>query len=56
MAGIKKMRGVAARLNPEEWTKPVELWRGMADMKLDTEEFMKVRCQIRVMWRAWKSS
>jgi len=39
--GIKKMRGVAARLNPEEWTKPVELWRGMADMKLDTEEFMK---------------
>jgi hypothetical protein len=38
--GVRKMRKVAAKLDPAEWNKPVELWRGMADMRLDTDAFM----------------
>lgn len=37
--GVRKMRAVAAQLHPEEFTKRVELWRGMSDMKLDMAAF-----------------
>lgn len=40
-AGIKKLRRVGARLQPEEWTKNVVLWRGMSDMTFNTEAFME---------------
>jgi hypothetical protein len=39
--GVRKMRKVSAKLQPSEWNKQVELWRGMADMKMDTEAFMQ---------------
>merc|ERR1711920_206203 len=37
--GIKKLRGVAARLEPKEFNKMLPLWRGMKNMKLDLEQF-----------------
>jgi Ca2+-binding EF-hand superfamily protein len=33
--GIKKLRAVEAKCNPEGFNKSQELWRGMKDMKLD---------------------
>ena len=39
--GLKKLRAVGAQLDPEEFTHEVELWRGMADLTLDQDEFMR---------------
>merc|ERR1711920_798993 len=37
--GIKKLRAVGARLNPQEFQKMMFLWHGMKNMSLDLEKF-----------------
>ena len=39
--GLKKLRAVAAQIDPEGFTKEVVLWRGMQDLTLDKDEFAK---------------
>jgi hypothetical protein len=38
--GIKKLRTVEARENPQAFSLPMDLWRGVADMKVD-EKFLE---------------
>ena len=38
---LKKLRAVAAQIDPEGFTKEVVLWRGMQDLTLDKDEFTK---------------
>jgi len=37
---LKKLRAVAARLDPQAFTQEMILWRGMQDLTLDRDEFM----------------
>merc|ERR1712019_304157 len=39
--GIKKLRGVEAKLAPEEFNNKVLLWRGMRGVELDMAQFKK---------------
>jgi len=40
--GIKKLRAVEAKCNPQGFNKSQELWRGMKNMKLDETDFESV--------------
>ena len=39
--GLKKLRAVAAQLDRANFTQEVLLWRGMQDLSLDQDEFMR---------------